>query len=733
MKDILKGLVIALLFAVPFLTLYIADSFFFPYITGKNFAFRIIVEAALGLWLVLALLDKTYRPRFSWLLASFGALLVVMLAATLGAKHISTALWSNFERMDGYITLVHVFIYFMLLGTMFKSKTIWQYFLHTSLAVASLVAMKGLAQLSGSSVRVDSTLGNAAYMAIYMLFHIFITMYLFVQTKVTPYRIIYGLLIVMFVYVLLQTGTRGTAIGLAAGSLAMVAYLGLFAARLPQVRRYAFVAVAGLAILFGGFYAVRDTEYIQNTPSLARIANIDLGNDLRIRSIIWGMSLEGVQERPVLGWGNGNFNYVFNAQYDPRLYEQEQWFDRVHNLVLDWLIAGGVLGFLAYVSVFLALFYYLVVRPTEAFSVTERAIIFGLLVGYLTHNLVVFDNIVSYIFFAVILGLLHSRVADDRPLFADIKIPESLTTQIVAPIVVVATIALIYMVNVPGISAARGIITALQTPDLSARLTAFEELLAEDSFGKQEITEQFAQQAMSLATQQVDPAVKEKFLASAEKALADMVTEKPGDARLHVFLASYYRAVGNQERAREELVLAREFSPKKQAIIIQQGIVELAAGNNPAAVAFLKEAYELDTENDEAKEYYVSALMYAGEVETANELVAASDEMFLDRLAQSDFVLSAANIAQNYGLMATLYERRLAVDGSVAQNWASLAYVYYQQSNASGTDALTKKQLVDKAISTLSRGATAVPTFAPTASCVSENLRNGRAPELGCQ
>ena len=150
MKDILKGLIIAGLFTVPFLTLVVADTYFFPYITGKNFAFRIIVEIVVGLWVILALLDKTYRPRFSWLLASFGALLVVMLAATLGAKHIPTALWSNFERMDGYVTLVHVFGYFVVLGTVLRTKTLWTYFLHTTLAVASLVAMKGLAQLSGN-------------------------------------------------------------------------------------------------------------------------------------------------------------------------------------------------------------------------------------------------------------------------------------------------------------------------------------------------------------------------------------------------------------------------------------------------------------------------------------------------------------------------------------------------------------------------------------------------------
>jgi len=37
MKDVLKMVVFAGLFAVPFLTLYVESDYFFPFITGKNF------------------------------------------------------------------------------------------------------------------------------------------------------------------------------------------------------------------------------------------------------------------------------------------------------------------------------------------------------------------------------------------------------------------------------------------------------------------------------------------------------------------------------------------------------------------------------------------------------------------------------------------------------------------------------------------------------------------------
>src|SRR5690606_17155063 len=105
MNDFLKVLVFGGIFLIPFLPVYVENDFFFPFITGKNFAFRIIVEVVFAAWVLLALLDKTYRPRFSWLLAGFSSLLVVMFFANLFGEHPPSSFWSNFERMDGYVTL----------------------------------------------------------------------------------------------------------------------------------------------------------------------------------------------------------------------------------------------------------------------------------------------------------------------------------------------------------------------------------------------------------------------------------------------------------------------------------------------------------------------------------------------------------------------------------------------------------------------------------------------------
>ncbi|HQT83005.1 MAG TPA: hypothetical protein PLW99_02565, partial [Candidatus Paceibacterota bacterium] len=66
-KQIARWTALTALFLIPFTPLLITNSYFFPFITGKAFYFRILVEILVAAWVVLALLDKEYRPRFSWI------------------------------------------------------------------------------------------------------------------------------------------------------------------------------------------------------------------------------------------------------------------------------------------------------------------------------------------------------------------------------------------------------------------------------------------------------------------------------------------------------------------------------------------------------------------------------------------------------------------------------------------------------------------------------------------
>jgi tetratricopeptide (TPR) repeat protein len=199
-----------------------------------------------------------------------------------------------------------------------------------------------------------------------------------------------------------------------------------------------------------------------------------------------------------------------------------------------------------------------------------------------------------------------------------------------------------------------------------------------------------------------------------------MVEKKPGDARLHVFFSGFYRSLNQFDKAKQHIDIARSLSPNKQAIILQQGALALAQNDLVAARDYFKYAYELDERNDEAREFYVASLFYLKDTAAVDEVMVDATEDFRNRLAQNDFVVSAVNDAEDYEFLADLYERRVTFNAANPQEWASMAFVYHKLNN------------VEKAVSTLDRAAVAIPSFAPTAKCIADNIAAGREPQLNC-
>jgi tetratricopeptide (TPR) repeat protein len=600
------------------------------------------------------------------------------------------------------------------------TKKVWSYFLHFTVAVALFVAIKGL---SAETARVDSTLGNAAYMAVYMLFNIFFVGFLSLRSKDVIHRGAYLIVGLLLVYTLLLTGTRGTFLGFAGGAVAAVTYIALFGRSVPSLRKYAIGGVFALAVLGLTFIGVKDMDFIQDTPALSRIANIDLQKDLTVRTTIWGMAWEGVKERPLLGWGQGNFNYVFNEQYDPFLYNQEQWFDRVHNIFFDWLIAGGFLGFIAYFSIMAAIVYYLFVEPVilkkkSNFTILERAVLLGLLVGYLMHNLVVFDNIISYIFYGTMIGLIHSRVSKPIQKIENYSISPQMVTQFTMPIVIIVAGASIYFINVPGIQTTSDMIDALVAPTIPERLEEFHSALSRDSFANQEVVEQLAQQAMNVVrNQNIPDQDKSNIIQRAELELLKLADDKPGDARVHNFISSFYRAIGAMPQAREQAVIAHELSPNKPALILEQAIIELQAGDDAAAVPFMKQAFELDERNTQARVLYATTLIRIGELSQAKEIIGQD---YLTDFAVNDYALSNARAANDLEFLGDVFAARIEAKPDSAQDRASLAFIKYQLED------------IDASIEILKDAGRDIPEFAKTAQCYVSNLEEGNAPDEGC-
>ena len=627
---ILRYLLIAGIFIVPFIPLIVSSTMFFPFITGKNFTFRILVELLLGGWAILAVLDKAYRPKFSWLLISVLSFVGIMAFADFFGANPFKSFWSNFERMEGLLALVHLLGYFVVAGVVLNTEKLWNWFWNTSVIVSAIIGIYGILQLVGKitinqgGARLDATFGNASYLAIYMLFHVFITAFLLVRWRgLSMMKYFYGAAIILQLIILYFTATRGALLGLVGGVLLATLLISIFEKDKKYIRKISIGILAFTILLVGIFVVIKDANFVQKSPVLNRISSISL-EEGATRFKIWNMALQGVKERPILGWGQENFNLVFNKYYNPSLFGQEPWFDRVHNIFFDWLIAGGILGFLAYFSIPVLMLYYLWRRLEVDLSVTEKSIFTGLLAGYFFHNMFVFDNIMSYILFFSIAAYIyaHSTMRNNN-VSSDMSVESSNGTKRIAiPIIIIAVIFSMYFFNIKGMSASRATIQGISPQSsFDINISNLEKALAYNTVGKQEAIEQMAVIALRMKNGGADIEVQTKFFELANREMGKLVEERPDDARIRIFYASLLNQFNFHDNALPHLKKAVELSPNKQAIQFELGTAYLNKGEFEKAFEIFEKTYNLAPDFREAEIIYRVGAIYAGKEAEVNEII----------------------------------------------------------------------------------------------------------------
>lgn len=663
-----------LVILVPFIK---TDFFLFPFITGKNFLFRLAVEVGFAAWLILIIRHPEYRPHRSPLLWAVGAFAFATALSTFFGVNPYRSFWSNYERMEGLVTFLHLGAFFLMAGSMFRTKTTELLFFRTSLGVSLLISLYALLQWFGvlktfqSATRVEATLGNSAYLAIYLLFHIGVAAWLWTKSSRSRNNsILYGVIIAFFTFILFLTETRGTILGLIAALLVgavMTAFV-----RAGKPRRYALGLLGGVVLLVALFIPLRNTSLVQKNGALQRFASISLSDTTtQSRFTIWKMGYEGFKERPLFGWGPENYLIVFNKYYEPTLWPQEPWFDRAHNVFFDWLVMGGIVGLLAYLSLFGASLYVLFGHHRKLFSVSERIIIVALFAGYMVHNFFVFDNVTSYIMFFSVLALLYARAGEDRG-SNHREIGEGAQSLLI-PVIVIGLCVSAYFFVYKGAVASNTLIQALSSQNADDGLVKFKKVFALNTFGSNEALEQLLIGAVGvIQNQNIPTETKQKFDTLAKEAAAtELARSNRVDARQLLMYGSYLGRTGAFAEAEKILTEARTHSPKKQQIIFEQ--INLAVNENKLAEAlsFAKEAFLLDETYPEARRIYAIILILSGKGSEAEPLFSGENSSIADaRVAQAYM-----RVGQNKNAISIL-EKITSAGTQDAQVYLVLASAY---------------------------------------------------------
>lgn len=414
-------------------------------------------------------------------IAASAFVLIFVLAGFFGVDP-AFSFWSNFERGEGGLQMLYLGAFFLLTVLLFsakggsvsgeKNEKDWQKMFLVSILAASLMIFygigAGLKYLDAETVirdidgvpqkvltgkggplyqtfksfvgpdfredgyRFAGSIGNPAYVSVYLIFVLFYVFYLLFnryKQRMKSFGAVSLLVLAVFFSVFFfLSATRGAFIGLIAAILTVFLYAGF---SIKAWRKWLLGSGVIMLLFVGLLVCFRDVSFIKSIPG-SRIFDISFKTEnFQNRMVIWKIAIDGFRERPILGWGPENFSYTFDKHYNPKHYSITAgfgaWYDRAHNIFLDYLNQAGILGLLSFLGVFAAFYWQFFrwarINAEKKFLEADKrgkeknqlpitnnqllitnALLFSIPIAYLIQGIVLFDILPTYINLFLFLG-----------------------------------------------------------------------------------------------------------------------------------------------------------------------------------------------------------------------------------------------------------------------------------------------------------------------------------------
>jgi len=435
--------------------------FIYPYIVPKVLFFRSLVLLLLALTLVIYFYERKKQSHKFWtpLAVVLVLFLVSLFISTFVGVDWQHSFWNNHERMLGSFTILHYLIFFFVIRYLFTSWEDWRKAFLVFSGVGMLVVLIGIIQkispeffFNKGAGEVVSTLGNPIYLAGYGLFLFFISLFFVIKQKDWSrwYFLASAILGIVAIFI---AGTRGTFVGLAVGIAVLLVFYLVMLKEQEKVRS-ALLLVVIIGVLFTGLsFLFRKTALVKSIPIIGHMVNISPAyGTARTRLLAWQVAIQGWQDRPVFGWGPNNYYYAYNVHYNPEFLKfgfAQTWWDNAHNVVMNTLATQGVVGVLLYLGIFIIAVYSLW-RCYKFRSTEMHFMIVGIsfLVAHLVHNLFVFENATSYLYFFLFLALVDSLYRQRQEGNGGVAVPQVKLLPVAVPILLVLLVILATNVNV---------------------------------------------------------------------------------------------------------------------------------------------------------------------------------------------------------------------------------------------------------------------------------------------
>jgi len=728
---IAKVIIWVCLAVVIFSPLYLNSQVFFPFIVTKTIAFNIAVEVMFLAFLVLSLTrkkegaDEKYRLKINLVIILFGLYIIWSFITSLIGDSFYRSFWSNNERSEGLLLFLHLFLLLWVVTSFFRRLKDWMVVFDLSFIAGLLVSIVGLGQFlhlpwlfaSSGGTRLAGTLGNAGYMAGYLIFSILIGLFLVFRRKNKYIKAYYLAAMILQGFIVFNTLTRGGILALFLVILIFIFYLLLFYLKNKWFKISGWAVIVLMVALVVTINIGRESDFVASRPTLSRFTLVSLSSTtVQNRFITWDIAIDGFKEKPFFGWGQENFYQSFDKYFNPDIYRHAGsvvWFDRAHNVIFDRLLTGGILGLLLYLSFLFVPFFYLWRHykrrgpPGEKESTLGKVYlvptIFTLIIlAYFIQNLFIFEALVIYIPLFLIVAFASLFGPHYRWRFmAGHKFKVGLLV-----VFAVAFIPILYSVNIKPLSANLSLTQAINKPEITVqqRLSLFKRALLAKTYGNQEYRRQlfsFLERVVNEigSDQAMQPFVMETVKFTGDE-MQKQLDENPYSAanyllvmRFNNFMFNYTGQVSYIDKSLELFERAKELAPNRQQVYFEGGYAYLFMANflkrsgqaseadtyYDLAIPIFQEAVELNSKNLESHAQLANVFIFAGRNQALMDLLVRVDEKESIRYSRAGFlskIINTAVSAKNYEVVKLTAKLLIADDSSNVMYYTQLALAH---------------------------------------------------------
>jgi len=692
------------------------SNLLFPYITSKQLYFNVLMEILAVVWLAAMMKYPAIRPKKSWITFGLAGFFGALLVSSFFGVDFNMSFWGNIERMLGWFQVIHFFLFYLIVITVFRGSADWRNLFIVSVSAAMLVCLYALIKTP------LSTIGNTAYVSGYAIFNVYFALILFFRGRAGGQAknqdwfsgALYLAAIFILLAVMSVTRTRGAYVGL---GVSLFLFFILFA-RQSREKIVKILSFGGLAL------AAAAVVLVFSFPQSALVKSSSIFNTLtqisssavtfQTRLISWKSALKDFPNHPLLGTGYGNYAITFDKYFDPSFYSytsSETYFDRAHNNLIDIASTTGLLGIITYLSIFAAVLYYLYAgKKSGRVSGAEFILLSCLFIAYFIQNLAVFDSLVTYISLMLALGYVYWLVNEEEELPAGAGLTDR--ELMVLAVAGLAFFLIIYQYNFKPFLMLNATINgqlAFARGDAAGGFAAYHQAMGYetplDRDSRKSLINLVNGNAALFNKLAADAA--EENLKFTVKLAEDNVKYNPADSMMEMQLAQTYNTAAmfyadNQQKfsfysklALEAVDKAIAASPGRITVYFTKAQIYLTRGDKDNAVKTLKYAAALNQRYAEPVCYLAKAALYfKDEAEGYAAMDKCLDLGGAGNLSPLELVKIALNHYQekkDQPKILALSERWSALEPGEAKVWIRLSLLYEQSGDTDKAAAAAEK------------------------------------------